>query len=136
MPFLLFQTIRGETILREAQKDQLAVRKIVDAGAVKGAKGASGRRLDFRLVASVKATQSSSEFVSVTLCNNEHKAPDVDAQTFKILHRKNNRLNKSVVANGLVTRTGPTVFLDVQGESHLSLAPCSFIFEREITIHF
>ncbi|KAF9580963.1 hypothetical protein BGW38_002189, partial [Lunasporangiospora selenospora] len=105
----------GETILREAQKDQLTVRKIVGAGAAKGAKGASGRRLDFRLVASVKATQSSSEFVSLTLCNNEHKAPDVGAQTFNILHRKNNRLNKSVVANGLVTRTGPTVFLDVQG---------------------
>ncbi|KAF9917315.1 hypothetical protein FBU30_000802 [Linnemannia zychae] len=105
----------GETILREAQKDQLAVRKIVGSGVAKGAKGASGRRLDFRLVASVKATQSSSEFVSLTLCNNEHKAPYVGAQTFSILHRKNSRLNKSVVANGLVTRTGPTVFLDVQG---------------------
>ncbi|KAF9991838.1 hypothetical protein BGZ79_003916 [Entomortierella chlamydospora] len=104
----------GETILREAQKDQLAVRKIVGAGAAKGAKGASGRRLDFRLVASVKATQSSSEFVSVTLCNNEHKASNVGARTFNILHRKNNRLNKSVVANGLVARTGPTVFMDVQ----------------------
>ncbi|KAF9105317.1 hypothetical protein BGX27_009691 [Mortierella sp. AM989] len=111
---ILFESTPVFTILREAQKDQLAVRKIVGAGAAKGAKGVSGRRLDFRLVVSVKVTQASSEFVSVTLCNNEHKAPDVDAQTFNILHRKNNRLNKSVVANGLVTRTGPTVFLDVQ----------------------
>ncbi|KAF9345047.1 hypothetical protein BGX26_003609 [Mortierella sp. AD094] len=43
----------GETILKEAKKDQVAVRSIVGASAAIGAAGASGRKLDFRLVAAV-----------------------------------------------------------------------------------
>jgi len=63
----------GETILKEAQQDQLAVRKVVGARAAKGAAGASGRRLDFRLVASIRKTR---KFIPFTLGNNEHNAPD------------------------------------------------------------
>ncbi|KAF9327000.1 hypothetical protein BG006_009653 [Podila minutissima] len=54
-----------ETNLKEAQVDQLLVRKIVGPGASKGAKGASGRRLDFRLTACV---QKALESISVNLC--------------------------------------------------------------------
>ncbi|KAF9432091.1 hypothetical protein BGZ76_011268 [Entomortierella beljakovae] len=60
----------GETILREAQKDQVAVRVVVGSKAAVGRAGASGRKLDYRLVATVKTGQ---RFVPFTLSNDEHK---------------------------------------------------------------
>ncbi|KAI7821016.1 hypothetical protein BC939DRAFT_123118 [Gamsiella multidivaricata] len=44
----------GETILREAQKDQVAIRVVVGSKAAVGRAGASGRKLDFRLIATIK----------------------------------------------------------------------------------
>ena len=102
----------GETILKEAQQDQLAVRKVVGARAAKEAAGASGRRLDFRLVASIRKAH---KFIPFTLCNNEHKAPDTKPQVVKIQHRKNMRLNKSIAMNGWIPRETSTMFLDVIG---------------------
>ncbi|KAF8925729.1 hypothetical protein BGZ47_003095, partial [Haplosporangium gracile] len=102
----------GETMLKEAQQDQLAVRKVVGARAAKGAAGASGRRLDFRLVASIRKGRN---FLPFTLCNNEHKAPDTIASDIKIQHRKNMRLNKSIAVNGWIPRESSTMFLDVIG---------------------
>ncbi|KAF9374916.1 hypothetical protein CPB97_011816, partial [Podila verticillata] len=102
----------GETILKEAQQDQLAVRKVVGARAAMGAAGTSGRRLDFRLVASIRKAR---KFIPFTLCNNEHKAPDTKPQVIKIQHRKNMRLNKSVAMNGWIPRETSTMFLDVVG---------------------
>ncbi|KAF9978053.1 hypothetical protein BGZ65_007146, partial [Modicella reniformis] len=104
--------ILGETILKEAQQDQLAVRKVTGVRAAKGAAGAAGRRLDFRLVASIRRAH---KFIPFTLCNNEHKAPDTKPQVVKIQHRKNMRLNKSIAMNGWIPRETSTMFLDVVG---------------------
>lgn len=93
--------------------DQLLVRKIVGPGASKGAKGASGRMLDFRLTACVQKTLES---ISVTLCNNEHKAPSVSRQSAELQHRKNMRLNKSILMHGLTPPGMPTMFCDVVGK--------------------
>ncbi|KAI9241243.1 MAG: hypothetical protein BYD32DRAFT_76947 [Podila humilis] len=103
----------GETILKEAQQDQIAVRKVVGARAAKGLAGASGRRLDFRLVASIRKAR---KFIPFTLCNNEHKTPDTKPQVVKIQHRKNMRLNKSIAINGWIPRETSTMFLDVVGD--------------------
>ncbi|KAF8959010.1 hypothetical protein BGZ46_001844, partial [Entomortierella lignicola] len=104
----------GETILKEAKKDQLAVRSIVGASAAIGAAGASGRKLDFRLVAAVMKSRNISYF---TLCNNEHKAPNTSDQEVDVQRRKNVRLNKSIFAyNRTSTQiTKPIIFLDVVG---------------------
>ncbi|KAG9071578.1 hypothetical protein KI688_005790 [Linnemannia hyalina] len=104
--------ILEETVLKEAQQDQLAVRKVVGARAAKGAAGASGRGLDFRLVASIRKAR---KFIPFTLCNNEHKAPDTTPQFIKIQYRKNMRLNKSIAMNGWIPRETSTMFLYVVG---------------------
>ncbi|KFH72887.1 hypothetical protein MVEG_00112 [Podila verticillata NRRL 6337] len=104
--------VSGETILKEAQQDRLAVRKVVGARAAKGSAGASGRRLDFRLVASIRKAR---KFIPFTLCNNEHKAPDTKPQVVKIQHGKNMRLNKNIAINGWIPRETSTMFLDVVG---------------------
>ncbi|KAF9176621.1 hypothetical protein BGZ50_000219 [Haplosporangium sp. Z 11] len=106
-------TLYRGTILKEAQQDHLAVRKVIDARAAKGAAGASGRRLDYRLVASIRKAR---KFIPFTLCNNEHKAPSTKPQDIKIRHRKNMHLNKSIVMNGWIPRETSTMFLDVVGE--------------------
>ncbi|KAF9364616.1 hypothetical protein BGX34_000982 [Mortierella sp. NVP85] len=102
----------GETILKEARVDQLLVRQIVGPTAAKGAAGASGRRLDFRLTACVEKAQES---ISVTVCNNEHKEPSVSPRAAALQHRKNTRLNKSILTRGLTPPSMPTVFCDVVG---------------------
>ncbi|KAF9095502.1 hypothetical protein BGX27_001266, partial [Mortierella sp. AM989] len=102
----------GETILKEARVDQLLVRQIVGPRASKSAKSASGRRLDFRLTACI---QSAVESISVTLCNNEHKAPSVSQQTVELQHRKNTRLNKSILTRGSTPSGMHTLFCDVVG---------------------
>ncbi|KAG0344832.1 hypothetical protein BG004_004134 [Podila humilis] len=60
---------RHETPFFKCTKHQLAVRKIESIGMTKGAQGASGHHLDFRLEASVQAPQLPSGFGSETLCN-------------------------------------------------------------------
>lgn len=61
---------RGATILREAQKDQVTIRAVVGSKAAVGRAGMSGRKLDFRLIATIKTGQ---RFEPFTLSNDEHK---------------------------------------------------------------
>ncbi|KAF9419931.1 hypothetical protein BGZ94_009272 [Podila epigama] len=98
----------GETILKEARVDQALVRGIVGKKAYKGTAGAFGRKLDFCLTACVTRAL---ETTNVTLCNNEHKAPNVGASTVAQQHRKNVRLNKSILTRGSMPPNMPTVFL-------------------------
>lgn len=107
-----FYRVSSETILKEARVDQLLVRQILGPGASKGAKGVSGRQLDFRLTACI---QKAVESFSVTLCNNEHKAPSVSYRTLELQHRKNTRLNKSILTHRSTPPGMQTLFCDVVG---------------------
>ncbi|GJJ74436.1 hypothetical protein EMPS_06794 [Entomortierella parvispora] len=102
----------GETILREAQKDQAAIRTVVGAAAAVGRAGAAGRKLDFRLIASIKTGQCYEPF---TLSNDEHKGLGSSTLTAAIQRKKNMRLNKSIVMNGKVPMTTGNVYQDVVG---------------------
>ncbi|KAG9066525.1 hypothetical protein KI688_012433 [Linnemannia hyalina] len=93
--FTLF--VCGETILREAQRDQVAVRVVVGSKAAIGRAGVSGRKLDFRLIATIKTGQ---RFEPFTLSNDEHRGLGSSGLAADIQRKKNMRLNKSIVMNG------------------------------------
>lgn len=88
---------RGETIFKEAQKDQVAIYDVVGSNAAVGRAGASGRKLNFRLIATIKSGQRYEPF---TLSNNEHKGLGSSDLTAENRRKKNMRLNKSIVLNG------------------------------------
>lgn len=113
---------RGETILKEAQKDQVAIRVVVGSNAAVGRAGASGRKLDFRLIATIKSGQ---RFEPFTLSNNEHKGLGSSDLTADIQRKKNMRLNKSIVMNGKMPMVTGNVYQDVVGK--LSLYLLAFI---------
>ncbi|GJJ67757.1 hypothetical protein EMPS_00103 [Entomortierella parvispora] len=102
----------GETVLREAQTDQVAVRTIVGPKAAAGRAGASGRKLDFRLIATIKTGQ---RFEPFTLCNDEHKGLGSSDSIADIQRKKNMRLNKSIIMNGRVPMNSGTIYQDVIG---------------------
>lgn len=107
-----FEMQRGETILKEAQKDQVAIRVVVGSNAAVGRAGASGRKLDFRLIATIKSGQ---RFEPFTLSNNEHKGLGSSDLTADIQRKKNMRLNKSIVMNGKMPMVTGNVYQDVVG---------------------
>ncbi|KAF9582700.1 hypothetical protein BGW38_010872 [Lunasporangiospora selenospora] len=47
----------GETVLKEAQQDQAAMKRVVGTRAAKDLAGACGRKLDFRLVANIRKSR-------------------------------------------------------------------------------
>ncbi|KAG0276745.1 hypothetical protein BGZ95_007114 [Linnemannia exigua] len=100
----------GETILKEAQKDQVAIRVVVGSNAAVGRAGASGRKLDFRLIATIKSGQRYEPF---TLSNNEHKGLGSSDLTADIQRKKNMRLNKSIIMNGKMPMVTGNVYQDV-----------------------
>ncbi|KAG0003214.1 hypothetical protein BGZ65_001918 [Modicella reniformis] len=106
----------GETVLRETQTDQVAIRAIVGPKAAVGRAGASGRKLDFRLIAAIKTGQ---RFEPFTLSNDEHKGLGSSDSTADIQRKKNMRLNKSIVMNGRVPMITGNVYQDVVGHEDL-----------------
>ncbi|KAI1311920.1 hypothetical protein EDD11_003282 [Mortierella claussenii] len=102
----------GETILREAQRDQVAIRAVVGSKAAVGRAGVCGRKLDFGLIATIKTGQ---RFEPFTLSNDEHKGLGSSDLTADIQRKKNMRLNKSIVMNGKVLMITGNVYQDVVG---------------------
>ncbi|KAF9919653.1 hypothetical protein FBU30_010708 [Linnemannia zychae] len=102
----------GDTILKEAQKDQTIIRDIVGSNTAPSRAGASGRKLDFRLIATIKSGQRYEPF---TLSNNEHKCLGSSDLIADIQRKKNMRLNKSIVMNGKMPMVNGTVYQDVVG---------------------
>ncbi|KAF9374356.1 hypothetical protein BGX21_004150 [Mortierella sp. AD011] len=102
----------GETTLKEAQKDQVAIRVAVGSKTPVGRAGTSGRKLDFRLVASLKTGQ---RFEPFTLSNDEHKGLGSSDLTADTQRKKNMRLNKSIISNGKVPMITGNIYQDVVG---------------------